>query len=86
VGAAVRLEVPLLRGLHKILSVTCDNGDTMVTVHLFIEMSTKTEVFENLDMMKIVRLEVFTAVTMQNGVFWDVTLCCSCKNRRFGGT
>jgi hypothetical protein len=20
------------------------------------------------------------------GVFWDVTLCSSCKNRRFGGT
>jgi hypothetical protein len=23
---------------------------------------------------------------MQNGVFWDVTPCGSCKNRRFGGT
>jgi hypothetical protein len=33
-----------------------------------------------------VRLEVFTAVTMKNGVFWDVTPCGSCKNRRFGGT
>jgi hypothetical protein len=33
-----------------------------------------------------VRFEVFTAVTMKNGVFWDVTLCGSCKNRRFGGT
>jgi hypothetical protein len=26
-----------------------------------------------------VRLEVFTAVTMQNGVFWDVTPCGSCN-------
>jgi hypothetical protein len=33
----------------------------------------------------LVRFEVFTAVTMKNGVFWDVTLCDSCKNRRFGG-
>jgi hypothetical protein len=33
-----------------------------------------------------VRYEVFTAVTMKNGVFWDVTLCGSCRNRRFGGT
>jgi hypothetical protein len=33
-----------------------------------------------------VRFEVFTAVTMKNGVFWDVTLCASCKNRRFGRT
>jgi hypothetical protein len=24
--------------------------------------------------------------TMKNGVFWDVTPCISCKNRRFGGT
>jgi hypothetical protein len=24
--------------------------------------------------------------SMKNGVFWDVTPCGSCKNRRFGGT
>jgi cytidine deaminase len=33
-----------------------------------------------------VKFEVFTAVTMKNGVLWDVTPCGSCKNRRFGGT
>jgi hypothetical protein len=33
-----------------------------------------------------VRFEVFTAVTMKNGVFWVVTPCGSCKNRRFVGT
>jgi hypothetical protein len=33
-----------------------------------------------------VRFEVFTVVTMKNGVFWDVMPCGSCKNRRFGGT
>jgi hypothetical protein len=33
-----------------------------------------------------VRFEVFTAVTMKNGIFWDVTPCGSCKNRLFGGT
>jgi hypothetical protein len=32
------------------------------------------------------KIEVFTAVTMKNGIFWDVTLCGSCKNQRFGGT
>jgi hypothetical protein len=26
------------------------------------------------------RFEVFTAVTMKNGVLWDVTPCGSCKN------
>jgi hypothetical protein len=33
-----------------------------------------------------VRFEVFIAVTMKKGVFWVVTPCGSCKNRRFGGT
>jgi hypothetical protein len=33
--------------------------------------------------IKCVRFEVFTAVTMKNGVFWDVTPCGSCKNWRF---
>jgi hypothetical protein len=38
------------------------------------------------DNLTVVRFEVFTAVTMKNGVLWDVTPCGSCKNRRFGGT
>jgi hypothetical protein len=29
---------------------------------------------------KYVRFEVSTAVTMRNEVFWDVTICGSCKN------
>jgi hypothetical protein len=33
----------------------------------------------------VVRHEVVTAVTMKDGVFWDVTPCGECKNRRFGG-
>jgi hypothetical protein len=32
-----------------------------------------------------VRFEVFTAVTVRNAIFWDVTLRCSCKNQRFRG-
>jgi hypothetical protein len=34
--------------------------------------------------LSIAQDEVFTAVTMNNGVFWDVTPCGPCKNRRFG--
>jgi hypothetical protein len=43
---------------------------------------------DNLMMMmfNVVRFEVFTAVTMKNGVFWVVTPRGSCKNRRLGGT
>jgi hypothetical protein len=29
--------------------------------------------------------EVFTAVTIKNAIFWDVTLCGSCENQHFGG-
>jgi hypothetical protein len=32
------------------------------------------------------KFELFTAGTMKNVVSWDVRLCGSCKNRRFGGT
>jgi hypothetical protein len=34
----------------------------------------------------LLRCEVFTAVTMKNVIFWDVTPCGSCKDRRFEGT
>jgi hypothetical protein len=36
--------------------------------------------------LEYVRFEVFMAVTMKNGIFWDVMPCGSCKNRRFRGT
>jgi hypothetical protein len=32
------------------------------------------------------RFEIFMVVTMKNAVFWDVTPCGACKNRRFGVT
>jgi hypothetical protein len=35
---------------------------------------------------KYLRFEIFTAVTIKNGVFCDITPCGSYKNRRFGGT
>jgi hypothetical protein len=36
--------------------------------------------------VNIVRFEVFTAVTMKNGVFWYVMPRGSCKNQSFGET
>jgi hypothetical protein len=38
------------------------------------------------NLVNSVRFEDSTDVTMKNDVFWDVTPCGSCKNRRFGGT
>jgi hypothetical protein len=37
-------------------------------------------------MYHYVRFEVFTAVIIKIVVFWDVVLCKSWVNRRFGGT
>jgi hypothetical protein len=34
---------------------------------------------------KVGNQEIFMAVTMKNAIFWDITPCGSCKNRRFGG-
>jgi hypothetical protein len=45
---------------------------------------TSTE--QNSERMSCVRFEIFTSVTMKNGIFWDVRPCGSCKIRCFGGT
>jgi hypothetical protein len=34
---------------------------------------------DDMEEKKIVRFEVFAAVTIKNGVLWDVTPCGSCK-------
>jgi hypothetical protein len=36
--------------------------------------------------ISVTGVEGFTAVTMKNGVFWDVAPCGSCKNEHLGGT
>jgi hypothetical protein len=43
-------------------------------------------VIPDYDKTVFVRPEVLTVVTMKNAVFWHVTQCGSCKNRRFRGT
>jgi hypothetical protein len=35
----------------------------------------------NVILPEVIRFEVFMAVTMKNGVFWEVKPCFSCKNR-----
>jgi hypothetical protein len=38
------------------------------------------------DFVPLAKSEIFTTMTMKNAVFWELTPCDSCKNRRFGGT
>jgi hypothetical protein len=59
---------------------------TMTLVILYIIPMKIRALIVSRDKFLYVRLEVFTAATMKNGVFLDVTPCASCKNRRFGGT
>jgi hypothetical protein len=51
-----------------------------------IESERKSKQTNRANSMAFIRFEVFTAVTMTIAMFWDVTRCGSCKNRRFGGT
>jgi hypothetical protein len=49
----------------------------------------RTDVSEELgtSFIRVTRIgELGTTLAVQNGVFWDVTPCGSCKNRRFGAT
>jgi hypothetical protein len=52
----------------------------------FSDKLKEVKYFVKMKHLQNVRFEVFTAVTMKNGVFWVVTPRGSCKNRRFGGT
>jgi hypothetical protein len=66
-------------------SLTCTplNNNNSLPVSIGDEFS---HPYITTDKIIVVRFEVFTPLTMKNGVFWDVTLCGSCRNRRFGGT
>jgi hypothetical protein len=39
-----------------------------------------------LPMTCLIKYAIIKSTDMKNGVFWVVTPCGSCKNRRFGGT
>jgi hypothetical protein len=59
----------------------------LIVEMLLVPFSTPSEPEKTITICsESVRFEVFTTVTMKNGVFWVVTPCGSRKNRRFGGT
>jgi hypothetical protein len=73
-----------LNGTHQLLAYADDmnllggNIDT-------INKSTETLIGASKEVGLKVNIEK-TKYMMKNGVFWGVTPCGSCKNRRFGGT
>jgi hypothetical protein len=67
----LKTEINVLYGVHEV------QIDCQCSIYGSIYIRTARE---------FVRFEVFTAVTMKNGVFWDIKPCGCCKNRHFGGT
>jgi hypothetical protein len=59
----------------KLVSTKCN-----MTSAVDVEVKTEVVIY-----LIFVRFEVFTAVTMNNTVFWDVASCRSFVSRRFGG-
>jgi hypothetical protein len=64
------------------LPVTNSVPTVQLITFLFADYASHLEASRNWLSKQIlsVRSEVFTAVTMKNAVFWDVTSCGSCKN------
>jgi hypothetical protein len=68
-------EIPNLQvNMTIILSKNCFLKKRVTTICVFINEREKD----------YVRVQVLISVTMKNVVFWFVTPCGSCKNRRFG--
>jgi hypothetical protein len=76
----------------KIFINSCE--DNIIPIHLTemgfevmdcINLTQDNRIFKARN-IPLVGFEVFTSVTMTNGVFWDVTPCGSCNNRRLEGT
>jgi hypothetical protein len=70
-----------IRELGTTLSVVSGMLNGTLTSIVF-----RTLYYNNANVGSYVRFEVFTAVAMKNGVFWNITPCGSCRHRHFGGT
>jgi hypothetical protein len=77
------LQVPhLISVLHSVDRVTKEPPSCPVRVN-----DARRDHLLSLEFVSLsVGFEFFTAMTINHGVFWDVTPCGSCKDRRFGGT
>jgi hypothetical protein len=67
-------------GNESLHEVSNDNGVRVVNFATSKNHRVKSTMFPHRNIYK------YNCMSIKNGVFWDVMLCGSCKNRRFGGT
>jgi hypothetical protein len=67
--------------VFHLVKYECEKLLTLQVSHTYLAFISMTD-----QLPLHVRFDVFTVVTMKNGVFWDVTWCGSCKNQRLGRT
>jgi hypothetical protein len=64
-------------------------GDEGMSAPVQIGQEIVLYIFQDVHFLNCYMVCVFSfwcdSVAVKNGVFWDVTPCGSCKNRRFGG-
>jgi hypothetical protein len=86
--------IEIARGLHSIYYI-CSSGIHLARLKILvsadrIDITVRDKLYfsENLTFLSTNGRHVSTDIklTVKNGVFWDVTPCGSCKNRRYGGT
>jgi hypothetical protein len=70
-----------------VVSINSHNPSSLLSQGRYIVDHTNlTSNFEHSTFLVTSCLVTDSHLTMKNGVFWDVTPCGSCKNRRFGLT
>jgi hypothetical protein len=74
----------LTRPIQTLINPNANTDPNSSTRHQWIQEAKHTYNYSKQN--KKGRFEVFTAVSMINCVFWDVTPYGSCKNPRFGRT
>jgi hypothetical protein len=76
-----------LEGLRKLKKINVLSGnlsrDLLSSGDVLVEYGMVSSCSQ---LRKRLVVELMNLKPTKNGIFWDVTPCASCKNRRFGGT
>jgi hypothetical protein len=77
----------LAQNVDDILLPYCTTAENIMHTYLAQSLWEKFEFHEKaIDGVAGIKMVSGFTIHLKNGVFWVVTPCGSCKNRRFGGT